>query len=281
MAYYMRKKLLERIVILFLTIISIFNLYPYIFLMIGSLKPDNEFYTSIFNIKSLTFSRYAEMYTMKAIPFIRAFWNSLFVSGVITICVIFFSAITGYAIAKLNFKGKKMLSNFVIFQWIFPSTGVGFVIIFDLLIKLKLLNTYTSMIISFIMSAWGVFLFSQFFKTIPNSIIESARIDGASEFKIVFKIMLPMAKAVVSILGIWTFMGRWNELMWDVLVIRKHTMMTLNQIISNFVLGGGGGDMPGLTFAATILLTMPILILFIVFRKRFIGGIAGGEGMKF
>ena len=97
---------------------------------------------------------------------------------------------------------------------------------------------------------------------------------------IIFRIMLPMSKSVATILGIYTFIGRWNELFWDLLVIRKPEMMTMNLFISNFVLGGGGKDMPGLTFAATVILTFPVIIIFVIFRNQFIGGIAMSSGLK-
>ena len=112
------------------------------------------------------------------------------------------------------------------------------------------------------------------------ALIESARIEGCSELGIIFRLMIPMSKSVAAILGVFTFMGRWNDLLWSVLVIRKPHMMTLNLTIANFVLGGGGGGKPGLVFAATVVLTLPILILFIIYRKQFISGISIGGGLK-
>jgi len=282
MSFGKKKKIKKWLVIIILTAISIFNLYPYLFVVTGSLKPSYEIFSGLLpkKLSSLSFSNYTEVFSMKQVPFLKAFFNSLFVTGFVTLSVIIFSAITGYTIAKLKFKGRNLLLNFVVFQWIFPGTGVGFIVVFSMINKFNLMNTYTSMIIPFMMTAWGVYLFSQFFKTIPKDIIEAARIDGASELQVIFKIMLPMSKSVAVILGIFTFMGRWNELLWDLLVVRKPGMMTLNLLISNYFLGGGGKDNIGVTFTAAVLLTMPILILFIIFRGAFTEGISIGEGLK-
>jgi len=268
------------IIISFLLFWSFINIYPYLYLIIGSLKQDRDFYTSIFNFKVLTIDRYKDMFALEELHFIRALFNSFFIAGAVTLSVLFFSATTGYAVSKLNFKGKTFITNFIIFQWIFTGTGVGFIVVFQLMVTLNMLSSYFAMIVPFLMSAWGVFLFSQYFKTIPMALIESARIEGCSELGIIFRIMIPMSKSVAAILGVFTFMGRWNDLLWSVLVIRKPQMMTLNLTIANFVLGGGGGDKPGLVFAATVILTLPILILFIIYRKQFISGISIGGGLK-
>ncbi len=268
------------LIISFLLFWSFINIYPYLYLMIGSLKQGRDFYTSFFNFKVLSIDTYKNMFALEELHFIRALFNSFFIAGAVTFSVLFFSAITGYALSKLDFKGKTFLSNFIIFQWIFTGTGVGFIVVFQLMVSLNMLSTYFAMIVPFLMSAWGVFLFSQFFKTIPMALIESARIEGCSEFGIIFRLMIPMSKSVAAILGVFTFMQRWNDLLWSVLVIRKPQMMTLNLTIANFVLGGEGGDKPGLTFAATVILTLPILILFIIYRKQFISGISMGSGLK-
>ncbi|MCK4541320.1 MAG: carbohydrate ABC transporter permease [Spirochaetales bacterium] len=272
--------LIGKIVICLLLLWSFINIYPYFYLVIGSLKQDRDFYTSILNFKVLTFDSYEKMFALEELHFIRALFNSLFVAGAVTLATLFFSAITGYAISKLDFKGKSFIANFIIFQWIFTGTGVGFIVVFKLMVSLNLLSTYTALTVPFLMSAWGVFLFSQYFKTIPMALIESARIEGCSEFGIIFRIMIPMSKSVAAILGVFTFMGRWNDLLWSILVIRKPHMMTLNLSIANFVLGGGGRDKPGLIFAATVILTLPLLILFIIYRKQFITGISIGGGLK-
>ena len=257
-------KLLTTVILIILLGYALILLYPYLFLIMGSLKPDKYFFTSILNFKELTINRYEQLLTA-AYPFFRGLLNSFIVSGSVTTSILFFGALTAYAITKIDFKGRKIVSNFIIFQWIFGNIGVGFIIVYKMLVGVGLLNTYGAMILPYMMSAWSVFLFSQFFKTIPKSIIESARVEGASELRIIFAIVMPMSVSIATILGIYTFMGRWNELFWDLLVIRKPNMMTLNLLITNFVLGGGGADKPGLTFAATILLTFPLIMMFIIF----------------
>ncbi len=277
----MKKSKLGKILIIsFLLFWALINIYPYIYLVIGSLKQDKDFYTSIFNFKVLTLERYKDIFSLEELYFFRALFNSFLISGTIALSVLFFSAITGYAISKLNFRGKKFISNIIIFQWIFTGTGVGFVVVFQLMVTLHLLSSYAAMIFPFLMSAWGVFLFSQYFKTIPMAMIESARIEGCTELGIIFRIMIPMSRSVATMLGMFIFMQRWNDLLWSVLIIRKPYMMTLNLTIANFVLGGGGGSQPGVVFAATVILTLPLLLLFVLYRKQFISGIAMGSGLK-
>jgi len=139
--------------------------------------------------------------------------------------------------------------------------------------KLGLYDTYWAMIIPKAVSLWAIFMYTNFFKAIPDAFIEAAKLDGASDFKILYKIMVPMSKSITAVIFLFLLMERWTELLWDMIVARSDNMLTLNVLLSQMF--GPYGSYPGPLYAASVLLTMPIIILFIMFGKKF------KEGMQF
>lgn len=270
-----------------LSLVLIIQLYPYVWLILGSLKLEEEIYTRFLpsHITKLTLDYYRKVINLNPGPFephfLLALINSFFVAGIDTIAVILTSAITAYALTRLRFRGRVFLQNFIIFQWVFPRGGVMIIIPLFLLINaLGLMKTYGGMILPFLTSAWGVFLYSQYFRGIPQEIVDAARADGASEARIVFSIMLPMAGSVTAIIALFNFLGRWNELLWDLLVIRDaYNKMTLNVLVATYFQGGMFTKEPGVELASAVLLTIPILLLFFAFRRYFVEGITM-RGMK-
>ena len=258
----------------------IFILFPYIWMVLASLKPSAEIYNRLIPSR-ITLEHYRLVFSLGSTgstsPFVRAIFNSLVVSTIATISVVIFGAITGYALARMRFKGKNLLKNFILFQMLFPV--VLFLIPrFLLMIKLGWINTYQGMFSPFMMSAWGTFLFMQFFKTVPQSLIDAARLDGCSELRIVFRIMLPLSKSVTIIVAIFTFMSMWDEFLWYLIVTKDYSLMPLSVLLGLYT-RGEYSDYPGIQVAGATLLTLPILALFFFFREYFTKGIAM-TGMK-
>ncbi|MMZ64096.1 L-arabinose transport system permease protein AraQ [compost metagenome] len=139
--------------------------------------------------------------------------------------------------------------------------------------KLGWYDTYWALIIPKGVSLWAVFMYTNFFKAVPDAFIEAAKLDGARDFQILYKIMLPMSKSITSVIFLFLLMERWTELLWDMIMVRSDHMLTLNVLLSQMF--GPYGTYPGPLYAGSVLLSLPIIILFILFGKKF------QEGMQF
>lgn len=205
-------------------------------------------------------------------PWLRAFFNTFFVSAASTFLMMITGIVVAYTLAKIKFKGASFLNNAILFQMFFPAI-ILLVPLFLLVQNAGLYDTYWAMIIPKALSLWAVFMYTNFFRAVPDTFIESAKLDGASTLQIMFKIVVPMSKSITIVIFLFLFMERWTELLWDMIVVRSDTMLTLNVLISQMF--GPYGGYPGPMYAASVLLTLPILILFLFFAKKF------QEGMQF
>lgn len=268
-------RIMRSVIILILLFMIVIWLYPYLWVTIASFKDTTDITgTGLMPTKPLTLSHYKFIFVTASeigrTPFLRAFFNSLFISLTVTFLVIFIAALAGYALAKHHFKGRKLLSNFVIFQMLFP--GILFLIPVFLVVKtMHMVDTYQGMILPFVASAWGVFLFNQFFKGIPDDLIESVRMDGGSELLIIFRIIFPISKSIITIVGMFTFMQRWDEYLWYIVLNKNSNFMPLTTVLAGYM--KSYGEKIGEQMAGVIILTFPIIILFLIFRKSFTQGI--------
>ena len=252
----------------------IFMVFPYVWMVLASFKIPAEIYHR-FLPTQITLEHYQTVFSLGSTgstnTFIRSIFNSIFVSSITTASVVFFGATTGYALARLKFPGKTLLNNFVLFQMLFPA--VLFMIPrFLLMLELGWINTYVGMMAPFMISSWAIFLFTKFFKTIPRDLIDAARIDGCSELRIIFKIVLPLSKSITMIIAIFTFMVMWDEFLWYLIVTKDYNLMPLSVLLGLYTRGEYSGY-PGILTAGATLLTVPILALFFFFKKYFTEGI--------
>jgi multiple sugar transport system permease protein len=254
--------------------------FPYVWMVLASFKEPVEIYTRFLPTR-LTLEHYGFIFGGDAAgaqsPFLRSLFNSLMISSVATASVVFFGSITGYALAKLEFWGKTTLNRLILLQMLFPPILL-LIPRFLLILKLRMVNTYEGMLLPFMMSAWGTFLFVQFFRNIPSDLLDAARIDGCSEPRIVFRIVLPLSRSVTAIVAIFTFMAMWDEFLWFLIVSKEYDLMPLSVLLGLFTRGEYEAY-PGIQTAGATLLTVPILALFFLFRRYFTEGILL-SGMK-
>ncbi|MCK4560354.1 MAG: carbohydrate ABC transporter permease [Calditrichia bacterium] len=273
----MRKKSEVKGLVIIYVILSvglIFMAFPYVWMVLASFKIPSEIYSRFFPTR-FTLEHYKMVFAGGTSglqnPFIKSIFNSLVVSTTATVSVVFFGAITGYALARLQFRGRNFLNHFILFQMLFPA--ILFLIPrFLLMLSLQSINTYQGMFLPFLMNAWAIFLFTQFFKAIPQELIDAARIDGCSELRIVFRIMVPLSKSVTAIVAIFTFMTMWDEFLWYLIVTKDYDLMPLSVLLGLFT-KGEYSSYPGIQTAGATLLTLPILALFFLFRRYFSEGI--------
>lgn len=199
---------------------------------------------------------------------IRALMNSFVIAvptAAVSVCV---GLMTGYAAIHMRYRGKKLIYSSLLFQMFFP---VIILLVPRYMLIRPLANHYLGMMLPLIISIWGIFMYVNYFKTVPATVFEAAKIDGASDFKILMKIALPSTKSISIIVFLSVFMTRWNELMWDMLVAPDLKMQTLNVMISTQF--NQNSTLPGPMYAASVVLTLPVIILFLCFSKYFKEGI--------
>ncbi|PMQ01369.1 MAG: sugar ABC transporter permease [Dictyoglomus sp. NZ13-RE01] len=209
---------------------------------------------------------------IKKIPILFYYKNSLIVALSVTISVLLTSSLSGYAFAKLKFTGREALFRFVLSTMMFPV----FIFIIPVYYLMKIfgwLNNHLSLITPFIVSGYGIFLMRQFILTIPNELLDSARIDGANELKIYLKIVLPLLKPALATLAILTFIGQWNSFMWPLIVTSSSQhLMTLPVGISRLSLAFSTTETQHLILTALVLQIIPTVALFLFLQRYYIKG---------
>lgn len=250
-------------------VVMLLMIFPFIYLVLQSFAPWDQVNQRIIPT-ALTLRSWEFLFSGSAtsadVPWIGAMFNTFLVATVSTGLMIITALMVAYALAKVSFKGKKFVDNFVIFQMFFP----GIILLipqFLIVTKMGWINTYQGMIVPTAVSLWAIFMYTNFFKAIPNDIIEAARIDGAKDWTILFKIILPMSRSITTVIFLMLYTDRWTTLLWDMIISKDDATITLNVLISQMF--GPYGAYPGPMYAASLLLTAPIIILFLIFSKQF------------
>ena len=257
---------------LLLVIAVVATLMPFIWMLLGSLKTDGEILRdpSGFLPKDPTLNNYATWFTDLNIS--TFFLNSLIVAVFTVLGNLLFCSMIGYALAKMEFAGKRVLFLLVMITLMVPGV-VTFVPLFVLVSKLGLLNTYPALILPFLTSPLGVFLMRQFMMGIPDSLIEAARIDGAGELRIFFRVVMPLCGPPLATLGILTFLGSWNNFLWPLVAAQSQKMYTLPVALSLYSTGENATNY-GLLLAGSVLVIAPIVLLFVLLQRFFIQSVA-------
>jgi multiple sugar transport system permease protein len=203
------------------------------------------------------------------------FLNSTFVSITVTLGRIFFDSLAGYALARLRFRGRGAIFSTVIAVMAVPGV-VLMIPKFLVLNELNLYNTYAGMIMPLLADAAGVFIMKQFFESIPPSVEEAARIDGAGVFRTFWSVVLPMAKPALITLTVLSFQGSWNELSNFIVSRQSPNLNTLTSGVASLVSGQlGSGNQYPLKLAAALLMTIPVAVIFFVFQRHLVRGTEG------
>lgn len=271
------RNLLKRIPLYaFLILGSVGMLVPFVWMVLSALKPNNEIFTSppTFLPKDPNWGNFVEAWSSG--DFTQYFINTSIISVLTTVITLFICSLAGYTFAKFNFMGKKVLFLLFLGTMMIPMQVI-MIPIFLMMSKIGLLNSYWSVILPLVANAYGVFLMRQFMSTIPTELMEAARIDGCSEFRIFWQIILPLTKPALVTLGILTFLGAWNEFLWPLIMLDSPDMMTLQVALTQFQ--GQYEVKWNLLMAASALSMIPIALIFIIFQRYLVEGIAS-SGVK-
>ncbi|MEV0143499.1 MULTISPECIES: carbohydrate ABC transporter permease [unclassified Nonomuraea] len=205
------------------------------------------------------------------------FVNSVVVAGFTVLGTLLFCSMVGYALAKLDFAGKRVVFVLVLTTLMVPGV-VTFVPLFVVVSKLGMVSTYPALILPFLAGPMGVFLMRQFISEIPDSLIEAARIDGAGEVRIFARVILPLCGPALATLAILTFLGSWNNFLWPLVVAQTEDMYTLPVALSLYSVGQNATNY-GVLLAGSVLVITPVLLLFVALQRYFTQGIAA-TGIK-
>ncbi|TQS74278.1 carbohydrate ABC transporter permease [Ornithinibacillus gellani] len=257
-----------------LSIGVIVSILPFYWMTVGSTLPSGKIFSVpptflpgnhlLENAKTLN----------ESLDFLKIMWNTLFISVTYTVISVLISAMAGYAFAKFEFKGKSAMFFIILCTLMIPFQ-VMLIPLFEIVVALDWLNTYQAIILPTLASPFAIFLMRQNMLSVPLSIIESARIDGAGEFKIFFSIVLPTMKPALAAVAIFSFMSQWNSLLWPLITLNSKDMFTLPVALSSLV--GLARIDYGQLMLGTTLSIIPVLIFFLIFQKHFISGILGGS----
>jgi multiple sugar transport system permease protein len=245
---------------------------PFLWMVLGSLKPQAEFLVSTptFLPKNATTNNFERLFSQLDFP--RFFFNSSLVAVAVTIGNIVFCPMLGYALAKLQWRGKRLIMGLVLATLMVPA-GITLIPNFVLMRNLGLVKTYPGLLLPFLVGPFGAFLTRQFMYGIPDELLEAARIDGANEWRIFWRIVLPITAPVLATLGILTFLGSWNSFLYPLVMAQEPQMYTLPVALATFATGQYQAD-HGMLMAGSVVLVVPVLVIFILFQRWITEGIA-------
>ena len=208
-----------------------------------------------------------------SIGFTRVMLNSLGIAVVYTLGSGLISAMCGYGLAKYRFRGRGLLLGLVLVTMMVPFQ-VLLVPLFQMMANLGWVDSYQAVIVPFLANSFGIFLMRQAFLDFPDELIESARIDGASDLRTFYRIVLPVVKPQLGALAIFTFMSQWNAFLWPLLMLNSEDKYTAPVALYTLV-GGTHVDYSGLILGSFIA-TLPLMVIFFIFQKQFVSGLLGG-----
>ncbi len=273
----MRIKFLSRLILyLFLIAAAVTVIYPFFWMMTATLKPEAEIMT--FNPLGSSYSLDSYSKMIEKIPIFRSLFNSLLVSVISTVSVLVLCSMTGFALARLKFRGRNTIFNVILFTMVLPFQ-LTLIPLYVLMVKLGWTDSYAGLIMPYTMSPFAILLFRQFFMAIPEDLIDAARIDGLSDLGILFRIFWPLSKPALITVGIVHFMGIWNEALWPLIVVRKETIMPMPQMVALFAVSGQAESQIGMQLAAAAVMTIPIILAYLFLQRYFIESMAT-SGLK-
>src|SRR5690606_182514 len=260
-----------------LVALALIYIYPFLISISGSFKTDAEATQQPLSLlpATWTFAAYERLFT--SVPLLQWAGNSLLITVIVTTGRVFFDSLAGYALSRLQFRGRA-----VVFACLVAVMAVPNVLLllprFLILKELGLYNSYAGMIVPIMIDAAGIFIMKQFFESIPVSVEEAARIDGAGVFRTFWTIVLPMAMPALVTLFILSFQGSWNEFAHFVVSRNDPDLNTLTTGVASLTSGQlGSGNQYPLQLAAAVLMSIPVAVLFFIFQRRIMSTSEGGE----
>jgi len=280
-SFKLRKNIYITLSYLLLIVIAFFFLFPIVFMFVSSIKNnETQIIRDMSNISAfipygeLGLKNYFDVF--KQMPFGRFMFNSVFIVSSTVLSGLVLNSMIAYALARLRFKGKELILSLIIALIIIPTEAVVIPLLL-MVNRINWLDSYQVQIIPFIVDAFSIFLFYQFFIGLPKSLDEAAKIDGANPFQVYGKIIVPLSKPVFATVAILQFLFRWGDFLWPLMVTRGYEYRPLPVAIQQFF--SQDPKVWGDIFAFASMVTIPSLIIFLLFQKWFMRSVAS-SGIK-
>ncbi|MGY5031778.1 carbohydrate ABC transporter permease [Streptomyces sp. 900116325] len=252
---------------------------PFLWMALSAFKTSSELSASppVWIPTEWTLDNFRELLDKLDLPLYLM--NSVIVAVLVTLSNLVFCSMLGYALAKLNFVGRNKIFGLVLGALMVPG-NLMLLPLFVLMSRLQLIDSYAGLVLPFAAGAFGVFLMRQFMQSIPDELLEAARMDGAGEWYIFWRIVMPLVKPALATLSIFTFLGSWNNFVWPLIATNDPDKYTLPVALATFATDPNkAGGSNGMLMAGAFLVVLPVLILFIALQRHFTQGIATA-GMK-
>ena len=276
-----RKKTFTYAISIILILFSILYLIPYVWMASMSFKADSEIFARSIFPENPTIEQYDRLlfgYVFQGrkleIQFPSYFKNTAIITTTSLILIILTDSLAAYAFAKLNFRGKRVLFWVMIGTMMLPIYST-LIPTFWLFSKLNMVNTYQALILPGVIDAYGIFLLKQYMETIPNELLDAATVDGAGVFRRFWSIIVPLSRPAIGTLVVFRFLTIWNDYLWPLIIIRKEEMYTLTIGIANMQVRQGM-VVWGSQMAASVLATIPVLIIVLLMQRQYLRGLTAG-----
>jgi multiple sugar transport system permease protein len=263
----------QLLIYVFLTIGILYTLIPFLWMLGTSFKSGTEIVRMPPTLipEKFTLASYMTIFTDPRVPLGKFYLNSITVTFSIVIMVLFTSSLAGFVFAKYKFAGKDLVFTLILATMMIPFQVI-MIPLYLILVKLGITDSLLGLIVPGATSAFGIFLMRQFIDGVPSELIDAARIDGSSEIGIYVNIILPQAGSALATLGILTFMGTWNDYLWPLIVITTTERRTLPIMLTWY--NSQHGARTDLTMAASVLVILPIVVIYFIFQRWIVQGIA-------
>ncbi|WP_077624543.1 carbohydrate ABC transporter permease [Sediminibacillus massiliensis] len=272
-------KLLKWVVNGIFFVISFIALFPIISLFISSFRPSSTLMRDgislTFDPSTLTLDNYLYIFSDGG-SYWQWYGNSLIISLLAIVLSLFFSSMVGYALAVYDFRGRNFFFVLVLFILMIPFE-IMMLPLYQMMINFQLINSYTAVILPMIVAPIAVFFFRQYALGLPRELMDSARIDGSTEYGIFFRIMMPLMLPSFAAMAILQGLGSWNNFLWPLIVLRSNDMFTLPLGLATLLTPYGNNY--DLLIAGSVMTILPILVLFVFFQRYFVEGLTVG-GVK-
>lgn len=256
-----------------LVLCSIVMLTPMVWLMAATIKGPDDLFHYLFFPPPSRYSLYNFRQLFEQIPYVRFMINSLFVSGATVLIQLFFSSLGGFALAKYEFRGKRLIMVLMLTTMMIPAQ-VMLAPMYELIYAMGLVDSYWGLIIPGAVSVFGMFLFRQSMLDLPDDLLQAGRIDGCTELRLYWDVVLPVQRPMIGAFCLIAFMGSWNNFLWPQIILHSQERFTLPIGLNQMV--GLYAQEYGAMMAGTLLAVLPVVLLFFLLQKEFISGLTAG-----
>ena len=256
-----------------LVLSSVVMLTPMVWLIAATIKGPDDLFHYLFFPSPSRFSLYNFRQLFEQIPYVRFMINSLFVAGATVLVQLFFSSLGGFALAKYEFKGKRLIMVLMLTTMMIPAQ-VMLAPMYELIYAMGLVDSYWGLIIPGAVSVFGMFLFRQSMLDLPDDLLQAGRIDGCTELRLYWDVVLPVQRPMIGAFCLIAFMGSWNNFPWPQIILHSQERFTLPIGLNQMV--GLYAQEYGAMMAGTLLAVLPVVLLFFLLQKEFISGLTAG-----